>query len=175
MKYILLLSLFFISSFSLAEETATEPTEAQALYEQGMRHIKRRAYWTTLPAADFRRAIPLIEKSARIGHVEAQVTLGALYASGSFAFAYRALKQEEIYNDRGRAEDVRKANHWLEKAAKQGDARIQYRVGKIMYEELYNLSGTLKERNRALYWLQKSADQGYTLALILLRFIITEG
>ena len=163
MKYILLLSLFFVSSFSCSEET-TKKTEAQTLYEQGMKHIKG---WFAGPA-HFRKAFPLLEQSAKLGHAEAQVSLGYYYIIGYVAESFREVynNKKSILNDPGRAEDVRQAKHWLEKAAQQGDAKMQFRVGKIMYNDLYYArEKNLEDKNRALYWLQKSADQGYRRAI----------
>ena len=162
MKYILLFSLFFISPFSLAEETTTEPTEAQALYEQGMEYLG----WFP----NFRKAIPLLEKSARLGYAEAQVVIGQFYAVGLVAKYFRGVRNKKsILNDSGRAEDVRQARYWFEKAGNQGDAEIQYRVGLIMHDDLYyDREKNLEDKNRALHWLQQSADQGHKEAIDLL-------
>ena len=158
MKYILLLSLFFISPFSLAEETATEQTDAQALYEQGIGHLR----WIVFPS-DFRKAIGLIEKSARLGYAEAQIHLGSLYGSGTIATYFRGVEKwntkESRLNDPGRAEDVRRALHWFEKAGNQGDAEIQYEVGRRMYL-IYDESENVEDKDRALHWLEKAAQQG---------------
>ena len=179
MKYILLFSLFFASSFSLAEEnsnTATEQTEAQVLYDRGQMHILKFLF----PETEEQRAIEkiqkgflLLEESARLGHAEAQILLGFLYVSGYVAVAFRGieLEEEEILNDPDRAEDIRRAEHWLEKAAKQGAPKIQYGVGE-MYKSLYDLSRNLKHKNRALHWLKKSADQGNQDAKDLMKYII---
>ena len=167
MKYILLFSLFFINPLSLAEETTTEPTEAQTLYEQGWENLTG----AVVAHAEIQTAFHYFEQSANLGHAEAQVTLGFLYASGSIAFAFRNVEPEDRYYDSGHTEDLRQAKHWLEKAAQQGDADIQYRVGKIIHEDLYSWSGNVEDKNRALHWLQQSADQGHQEAIGLLNVI----
>ena len=181
MKYILLFSLFFINSFSLAEETlntetATEKTDAQALFERGQEHIT--GFFSALmkeqiAIEEIKKGFSLLEESARLGHAWAQFDLGYLYAFGAVAIAFRGVGIEEIKNNNypDRAEDIRRAEHWFEKAAKQGDAEIQYEVG-TLYDRLYDESENLKHKQRAFFWLIKSADQGHPKAKAFMRYIL---
>ena len=169
MKYILLLSLFFVSSFSYSKETATEPMDAQALNELGEEYFNNALLNQEEQAAveNLQIAFALFEQSSRLGYAKAQSNLGFLYLVGYVAFAFRGLLGEDIINDPDRAEDIRQGLHWLDKAANQGDANIQYEVAELLYRS-YQQNENLEYKKKALHWLQQSADQGNQDAIDLL-------
>ena len=57
-------------------------------------------------------------------------------------------------------EDKRKAVEWYRKAAEQGLASAQTKLG-LCY---YNGTGTVENKSEAFHWLKKSAEQGYAQA-----------
>jgi len=88
----------------------------------------------------------LIQK-AKKGDVEAQVALGALYREGT------EVKQ-----------DQKESLKWYEKAAKQGNAEAQFRVGRVQ-----------KTYTECAKWYHKAADQGHVPAMTWLRKLYYEG
>lgn len=68
----------------------------------------------------------------------------------------------------GRAEAAR----WLHKAAEQGLAEAQYRLGLDYYGHVYFMP---KDYQQAVLWLGKAAEQGHARARFMLAEIITEG
>ncbi len=91
----------------------------------------------------YSQAIPLWEKSAALGYVEAQYRLGCCYESGD-----------------GVAEDEYMAFHWQQLAANQGHAAAQRFLG-YCYE---CGAGTGQNETKAAQWYRKSANQGYAAA-----------
>ena len=92
---------------------------------------------------DVDEAIRYLEKSARLGNVHAQYTLGKIYLepdSGHF--------------------NAEKAVQWLTKSAGNGNTPAQYALGKLY------LQGDVipKDMDAALKWLTKSADLGNQFA-----------
>jgi TPR repeat protein len=85
------------------------------------------------------KAIHYLEKSARLGNVNAQYMLGKIYLDASSGH----LQSE-------------KAIHWLTKASDNGNGLAQYALGK-----LYLLGKDVpKEIETAIRWLTTSAEQG---------------
>ena len=178
MKYILLLSLFFISSFSL---TATEPTDAQTLYEQGIEYVIIAHSTDVNDIENLQNGFSVLKQSARLGHVEAQLALGRLYLEGYPAIAYRGfLKSYEsrfflmpdlirVGNDPDRLEDIQQGIDWLDKAVNQDDSKVvQYKAGELLYRLSHFYWDHLEYKKKALAWLQQSADQGHQEAIDLL-------
>ena len=71
------------------------------------------------------------------------------------------------YEGQGTPKNYKKALYWLEKSAKQGHARPQYRLG-IMY---YEGQGTPKNYKKALYWYEKAANKGHAIS----QYILADG
>jgi TPR repeat protein len=63
---------------------------------------------------------------------------------------------ELYYFGLGVDKDYEKAAEWYQKAALQGDADAQYKLG-VCY---YYGHGTSQDHTKAVEWLQKAADQG---------------
>ena len=182
MKYILLLSLFFVSSFSLAEETSntetkTEQVDAQALFDLGDRYFKTARLFPKeeklFIVKNFKRAFDLFEQAAKLGHTEAQIALGWFYLSGYAAITRGLTNEEDIKNDPVfKNEDFHQSIYWLDKAAEQGDAKIQYHVARILYDGyIWERGNHLEYKKKALHWLTISAAQGNQEAIDLLNEI----
>lgn len=86
------------------------------------------------------KALRLMEKAARQGHITAQIQCVRRYSSG-----------------KGAEKDLEKAFYWLEQAARQGHAEAQYQYALCFQQG----RGTEKDPEKALQWLRRSADQGY--------------
>jgi TPR repeat protein len=68
-------------------------------------------------------------------------------------------------------EDQEKAVYWYKKAATQGNADAQYKLGYA-----YRMGeGVIQDKEKAVYWWKKAAAQGYTLASISLCYAYTRG
>tara|TARA_B100001013_G_C24576977_1_gene428991 strand:- start:53 stop:562 length:510 start_codon:yes stop_codon:yes gene_type:complete len=78
---------------------------------------------------------------AEAGDVEAQTSLGWMYAKGE-----------------GVAEDYAEAFKWFRKAADQGYAEAQYILGLNYYTGL----GVPKDNVEAVKWFRKAAEQGHS-------------
>ena len=65
----------------------------------------------------------------------------------------------------GVAKDYAEAVKWYRKAAEQGVAYAQYKLGNLYY----NGEGVAKDLTKAKEWYQKAADNGYEDAKIKLK------
>ena len=88
---------------------------------------------------DYKKAVSLLEKSAKLGHARAQYNLGVMYDNGL-----------------GVTSNPRKAFDWFRKAAEQGNDDAQFNLGVA-----YTL-GVVVNKNyaKALEWYHKAAEQG---------------
>ena len=82
----------------------------------------------------------------------AQYTLGLMYDKGY-----------------GVEIDFVQARKWYQKAAKQGHAVAQYKLGLIYY---MGYGGVSEDSNKARKWLQEAAKQGFDLAQHMLATVI---
>ena len=112
---------------------------AETLYEEGIQAARVKNY---------DKALRLLEKAARRGHVKAQRRCAWMYGAG-----------------RAGEKNPEKAFYWFEQAARQGDAEAQYQCAR----RCQTGRGTEKDPEAALQWLQKSAAQGYKEAQEALR------
>ena len=64
------------------------------------------------------------------------------------------------YTGEGVEKDYKKALHWYEKPAQQGDAEAQAVLAGMYYEG----KGVSKNHRKALHWCEESAQQGYAHA-----------
>jgi TPR repeat protein len=91
---------------------------------------------------------------AEKGDVEAQLRLGALYASGT-----------------GVTKDLKKAAKWHRQAAEQGLARAQYRLA-LDYADG---EGVKPDQMQATKWFHKAADQGMVEAQLAMGLAFLNG
>jgi uncharacterized protein len=166
----LLITLFFISSYSYADRLE----EGKAAFVRGE---YQKAYSLLLPLAESgdtfaqtnigymlsqglgvakneKEAIKWYEKAAIKGDSNAQYNLGSMYETG-----------------RGSKQDYKKAMEWYSKSAEQGNAFAQANLGSLYY----NGNGVEVDYQKAIYWYNKSAEQGYSLAQNLLGMMYYNG
>jgi TPR repeat protein len=93
---------------------------------------------------DYERALSLWRPLAEQGNAEAQRDLGWMYETA-----------------KGVARDEAQATQWYSRAAEQGDAKAQYRLGVVT---LYGHTSTPVEHELGLSWFEKAASQGYAPA-----------
>jgi TPR repeat protein len=126
-----------------------EPPEDVTRFKESLASISRGRY---------EDAVPVVMQLARDGVVEAQVTLGNLYAEG-----------HGVPKDREQALGWhRKAAAYYKQKAASGDVQAQYQLG-LLY-----LDGVAFDRDEALAWIVKAARQGhreaqFTLSRIYLK------
>ncbi len=100
------------------------------------------------------RSVNKTYELAEQGDVDAQYSLGKMYANG-----------EDVL------EDNKKAFYWYSKAAEQGDAKAQLLLG-MMY---YKGKGVPEDISQAFYWYQKAAKQGNADAQLVLGVMYAIG
>lgn len=131
---------------SLADKTSTaeqssvksslqpEPESSKQLFQEGCAAYEEK---------DYAKALPLFEKAAEQGLINAQFLYGAMH-----------------YNGEGTETDYAKALIWFEKAAEHGDANAAFRCGKI-----YCSDESIKtDYKKALMWFERAAEQGHAEA-----------
>lgn len=105
-------------------------------------------------SAEFARGLELLQKSADAGSLEAQVTLGHVYA------------QVQVLPDAAAA-----AAHWYRRAAEQGHPVAQDRLA-----DLYMIGrGLPLDDAQAFRWYARTAEQAYPVAQCHLAYMLTEG
>jgi TPR repeat protein len=127
-----------------------EPAEDVTRFRQSLASISRERY---------EDAIPVVMQLARDGVVEAQVTLGNLYAEGKGV----AKNREEAVMWH------RKAAVYYRQMADLGDVPAQYKLG-LLY-----LEGVGFESSEGLSWIVMAARQGHPEAQFKLANIQTES
>jgi len=98
--------------------------------------------------------LPLAEQS----DAEAQYRLGEMYRSGEEP-QYNEF-DEEYYSGKGVRRDDQSAVKWFRKAAEQGHAEAQVRLGGMYYYS----GGVPRDYQEALKWFRKAAEQGLAQA-----------
>jgi len=96
---------------------------------------------------NYKEAVALFEKAAKLGHMGAQYALGDAYV-----------------NEIGVGKNYAKAARWFDKAAEQGHPWAQRCLG----AHLYYGQGVPKDKIMAIYWFSKAAEQGDKKALDIL-------
>ena len=114
--------------------------DAGALYEQGCEFL----------SAEDARMFDYIWIAAKKGNVEAQATLGKLYAGGYVGI--------EIEPNEKKA--VKKAVKWLQSAAEKGNAEARYDLTRIYFDS----EGDYFDKELGVQEMKKSAEGGYYLA-----------
>ena len=96
------------------------------------------------------------QNAANQGHIDAQVSLGMMYAQG-----------------RGVDKDEEKGFLWMKKAANQGGAESEYELCLMYLKSI----GTEKDDSEAVLWCKKSAVQGHIhgQALLAKLYLIGRG
>lgn len=98
---------------------------------------------TLINRAEFDKALPIIEETAKQNFTEAEFTLGLMYIKGD-----------------GVLQDYALANRWLSKAAAVGHVHAMYDLG-AMYR---NGEGVAVDKAAAKALYLRSAEEGYALA-----------
>ena len=96
----------------------------------------------------YRAAMPLLLRAARMGHPRAQAMLGIIYQDGD-----------------GVQPDDRAAAYWFGLAAAQGHRAAEYALG-AMYED--GEGGLPKDEKKAIQLYVRSANQGFDKAQLIL-------
>ncbi|HEY1773295.1 MAG TPA: 2OG-Fe(II) oxygenase [Gammaproteobacteria bacterium] len=122
----------------------------QDWWRQGEALVARRNH----DSAEFRRGLELLQRSAEAGWLEAEVTLGHVYA------------QVPLLLDA----DRQAAQHYR-RAAAQGHPMAQDRLA-----DLYLIGrGVPQDDVQALQWCRRTAEQAYPLAQCNLAYMLAEG
>ena len=106
-----------------------------------------------------------IQKAADQGHAEAKIAIGKFYLQGLREIASRD-KYPIFYSIN--PQEIQQGVDLLEEVAQQGDAKIQYAVGDLLYNLSHKKNGEPEYKDRGLYWMQKAADQGHAEAIEVL-------
>ena len=101
------------------------------------------------------KAVEWFQKAAEQGNVQAQFSVGYMYAAAEGGFE----------------RNLPKAVEWYRKAAEGGHANAQVNLGN-MYR---SGDGVSKDLPMTLYWFQKAADQGYAMAQIAMAGMYANG
>lgn len=115
-------------------------------------------YWGEAFSLDFdndaRMAIPLYEKAAAQGHVEARFRLGNAYLYGLIA-----------------PQNLEKAAHYLHCAAQDGYRFAAWQLGEMYLQG----KGVPQDHAKALHWLEEAAERGSQFACYALASMYREG
>lgn len=128
-----------------------EQGNADAQYRLGLLYASSTQY-TPL---DYNQAAAWMQKAAAQQHVEAQTTLGWLYANGF------GVEQNDV-----------EAGRWYLSAAEQGSAKAQYMVGNMYRWGHY---GVEKDLEKMLLCYQQAAQQHFAYAQCTLGKLLMSG
>jgi len=103
---------------------------------------------------DCAKAIEFYQKSARMGHPEAQRTLGYFHETGDFNFAV----------------DLNLTVTWYRRAANQGDVLAQYNLSRLYWKG----TGVPKNLDEAIFLCKQAANQGDLNSLCRLGEVLLE-
>jgi len=124
-------------------------------------------------APDLEQAVTWLQQAAESGHAESLFLLGKFYAAGhgverdvgvTRKLWTRAGNKGVLEAQTGLAQfyagggEWKRAVKWWRKAAQQGDAESQYRLG-LMYQA--GKGGLKRNRRTAISWWRKAAAQGH--------------
>ncbi len=138
MRYFLLCSICILATFCFIQTPhalADEKSEAQEYFDQGMIEYEKE---------NFEKSHELLEKSAEMGHGDAQYQMGVLY-----------------YKGQGVAKDNEKAAFWYGKAAKQGIKNAQNSLGNLYDESKKSIT---ENAGKASDWVENTASESYNQA-----------
>ncbi len=175
----------FDELYSDLREKAPEADARESRAMKWLREAEKRRYPPLLLALAWykRRGVSVDEataadwcrKSAEMGDIPAQRTLGECYLSGegvprdcwkAMQWFEKAAEQGDAVSQRvmgqsclsgqGVWENPAKAVRWFKKAAEQGDAEAQYFLGVCCHSGI----GTARDPAAARMWMEKAADGG---------------
>ena len=109
---------------------------------------------------DDRKSMYWLKKAAMNGDVDAQLLLADEYAYGKLYYTVLT----ELADDKSAAVKselhARETVKWYRKAAEQGSAEAQFRLGRCYQDG----NGVAKNRAEAVKWLRKAAQQNLPIA-----------
>ena len=158
---IFLLIMMFVATSCVSTEKNEELT-ASELYEKG------KIFWNENRTT---KAVECWQQAAKMGHAEAQASLGSCYFSGegvdenwdlALAWYFMAAAQDNISAIRGIAiyyihtENTDETIRWYERAAELDDVESQYDVA-----FRYN---SINDTENAKKWYKKAAENGHKRA-----------
>jgi serine/threonine protein kinase len=162
---------------------ATAPTSATPLREKMTTR--------SLYKANFLAPLPVVQKAATAGNIDAMNNLGVLYQNGQgVAQSYDKAREwfqkaadagnpdamnnlgELYYYGRGVARDYTQARDWYEKAAAADNANAMYSLG-WMYEKGSGV--IIRDYTQARNWYQRAADAGHPDAMYNLGVLYENG
>jgi serine/threonine protein kinase len=145
----------------------------------------------TLYKATFLASLPVVQKAATAGNIDAMNNLGVLYQNGQgIAQSYDKAREwfqkaadagnpdamnnlgELYYYGRGVARDYTQARDWYEKAAAADNANAMYSLG-WMYEKGSGV--IIRDYTQARSWYQRAADAGHPDAMYNLGMLYENG
>ncbi len=124
------------------EAGKTMDAKAEALFQQG-----KEAY----EAGNYTKALPLMERAAERGHIDAQFYCAAMYTN------HEGISEKKAEEPKNQA----KAQKWFENAAREGNIVAQLHCG-LFYAQG---RGVPQNWGRAFHWIKISADNGYVKAM----------
>jgi len=148
-------------------------------------------HMSELSDSEKQKSIPLFNKAAEQGQVNAQLMLGVLYLQEKYGLranehkGFEWIERAALSGDRraqyglgnmyssgkGVAKDQAKSVEWYLKAAEQGEVNAQYMLG-----DMYSSGkGVVKNLSKAVEWYSKSGDQGHDLSQLILGGMYSNG
>ena len=174
-----------------AQQERQKRLEAKLAKQKQQQREQAPGHEPASPPSDASTAeLPILQRRAAQGEVEAQLRRGWEYAFGEgvprdYAQAHmwwgRAAAQGDVvaqtalgalYADGlGRAQDYAVARQWFEKAAAQGNAMAQVSLADMYYRGL----GMPQDYRKARQWLEQAAAKGDAKAQAFLGLLYAEG
>ena len=147
---------------------------------------------------DYRKALPLLEKAAETGSVEAALYLGDMYQYGkgveqdfeiSFKWYLKAAEKGDkessgmvgasYYLGRGVNQDYKESLKWLLKSAEKIDEKNPGARDKKLLNLIMNMylrgKGTLQDFSEAAKWAEKAAELGDANSQAVMAFLLYTG
>ena len=153
---------------SPAERTPAAPESAEAQYELGLRYFNG---GFGVPK-DFDDAVRWYRQAIHRRYVEAQGELGEVYTYGRVLLEDLAKNiMYEVDLCLGPPEDYTEAVKWFLKAAEQGYAAAQNKLGEMYF---YGI-GVPEDEAEAVRWYRKAAEQGHAEAQSNLGWMYANG
>jgi len=162
-------NLIFISAFLLASFICNaKPNKVEQNSESLANEYYKRAT-ELVKQSNSKEAMMLAEKSAELGHSEAQFLLAFMYEHGKsgktdtqksiYWYTKASLQGNSnaqfnlalLHSDR---DEHNKAFRWMRSSAQQENVKAQYNLG-VFY---FNGTGTTKDINKSLYWLKMAKN-----------------
>lgn len=153
-----------LSERAIAATTAVQPNLIAKFFQRIKNLLGSSHRWKTdhqllslvweklqlLPAGVF----AITKAAAEVGHVDAQFSLGQLYADGE-----------------GVEKDMQEAFRWYKEAAKKGHIEAQNQVGYCYRRG----SGVKNDMKKAIKWFERSAEKNNVVAVCALGYIFSRN